>query len=992
MLGLRFLAKTVLVLLSLLICLNFIPLSTQADGSDMVNVRGVVLDDETGCPLPGAQVIFWSIDKGALTVTTDLNGYFFLQAMPKGFYTIYCYCDRKDTPGIDYVPFRQHVHLTEDMELSFNLLPGASVRVEGEFRPFESMQIIRTIVFHVDGIPEDKRALSSYGSAYAANQILRLDGRSVIVPSNMPVKVNVEIYLVDGSVRRVLIDSSAENISVSQGGLLRLDLRNLYLKSEVQSGSLYRYLEMVREYLEENKKLGFFVFYEETRLTHGEKLIEAATAHLAEGDYDAVYADLRESYLIIMDVANSLLSMRSNASATVYFITPFLASTALAFSFVIFDERHRQLLVSISLYILLLILLYHLYPGYSIFQSSTIMPWYGAHSGSGSIVILTVSSFLASYLIIFILPRFFSKAKSDWGISIIGALSAAFSISARNLRRRKLRAALTSIFLFTAVFAFVTLTSFSYESGLASIYMFGRIAPPYDGVIVRKPTEDELRPYDSIETAVTLWLKGRRGVTVVAPKVESVPQMYRIGYLENEELGLTFEVQGLVGIFPRLEENVSEVKSCLLNGRFLGDDDLTGILISAEASKALKVGVNETVKALGQRFIVVGVFDGRALEGVREMDGTSFVPIYLVSAGMDIVPAECSGGKVIIVHANAASKLTQTVTSRVAVRSTQSLEELARLTVLNWPNIECFICIGGKITRMYIGSYYKTSGFAPLAVPLIMVVLNVGLVVLASVYERRREVSILSTVGLNPFQITAVFLAEAVVIGIIAGSIGYILGVSSYRFLALLGFPLDVKIKTEAIWCILAFCFSIGAAVLGAAVPANRASTVVTPSTLKKWRIEREPKNPDDPWILNIPLRVPPKSMNDLFEFIQERLRRYADGQIDRIDVRDALWRGVKKADPKTAEENTSYIKFMHIQKEKNMVTTNTLLFTETGEQGSYGLLLISKTREGTSRQKGRYFVHQTASLIRRLILEYTAERAHSENLQKKARKDMHSQ
>ena len=86
----------------------------------------------------------------------------------------------------------------------------------------------------------------------------------------------------------------------------------------------------------------------------------------------------------------------------------------------------------------------------------------------------------------------------------------------------------------------------------------------------------------------------------------------------------------------------------------------------------------------------------------------------------------------------------------------------------------------------------------PLIIPWAIVVLNVVVTMLNSLFERRREINILSSVGLNPAEIASIFVAEASIMGFIAGGLGYLLGLSFYRLMPLLGLTLEVQQKVSA--------------------------------------------------------------------------------------------------------------------------------------------------------------------------------------------------
>ena len=97
----------------------------------------------------------------------------------------------------------------------------------------------------------------------------------------------------------------------------------------------------------------------------------------------------------------------------------------------------------------------------------------------------------------------------------------------------------------------------------------------------------------------------------------------------------------------------------------------------------------------------------------------------------------------------------------------------------------------------------------PLIIPWAIVVLNVVVTMLNSLFERRREINILSSVGLNPAEIASIFAAEASIMGFIAGGLGYLLGLSFYRLMPLLGLTLEVQQKVSAVRALAAIGISI---------------------------------------------------------------------------------------------------------------------------------------------------------------------------------------
>ena len=724
-------------------------------------------------------------------------------------------------------------------------------------------------------------------------------------------------------------------------------------------------LQSVRAVVDEAEGAGYYVAYERTRLAKAENLLVSAQSWLTEGDYDHdhAYADIHEAHLILVDVEEYVLSMYAGASWSTFFITPLLGFTAVAVAFVLADDQRERLAISLTLYGVLFGLLYLLYPGYITLQKTAYNPWADTPFEPFVTPLLVVASFVAPLLVVHGLPHAFREKTSMEGLRPISALAAAFSVATRNLRRRRLRTLLTSAFMLTSVFAFIALTSLSFECGFFILSRPGQATS--EGFLLRKPGPIETMPFISIEPEILQWLRERPEATLVVPKIENIPQAEPLEILTPAS-GLSFDVYGVLGVYPSLEIQVTQMDQIVEQGQFLRDEDLDGILISGEAAEELQAGVNDTVMFRGRNFTVTAIFDSRKLDEIRDLDRDPIVPQLLAPEVLVIAMDYCVGRDVVIMHAETAKSFPRMVVSRVDIRTRnpEDIVDLARLAVLRWTGSEAFASAAGEIYYLFIGSYHVASGFASFMIPLALVVVNVGVMMLSAVHERKREVAAMSTVGLNPFHISAVFVAEALLMGVVAGSLGYFLGLASYRFL-IVSVPFGVRQKVEAFWGILVLCLSMAAAVLGSALPAAKASAIATPSLIRKFviRWEERPRTSREPWLLKIPILIREENLEEFFGFMEKRLQQasYPHRQIEdlRVPMRGAATR----------------LSFTYINSEEGFVTENELFPVETHLPNRYTIKMASKTRRGSITAQDEAEVRRTASFIRHLILLYSYKR-----------------
>ena len=105
------------------------------------------MDGTIGLPTPDAHVIFWSGTKtwgtwGVNWVVTDFaqtwtdaSGNYEVEVAGGGSYEVYAYCNYSSSPSFDYVPAHRQISLEETpLNISFTLLPGASIQTVGDLR------------------------------------------------------------------------------------------------------------------------------------------------------------------------------------------------------------------------------------------------------------------------------------------------------------------------------------------------------------------------------------------------------------------------------------------------------------------------------------------------------------------------------------------------------------------------------------------------------------------------------------------------------------------------------------------------------------------------------------------------------------------------------------------------------------------------------------------------------------------------------------------
>jgi hypothetical protein len=252
-----------------------------------------------------------------------------------------------------------------------------------------------------------------------------------------------------------------------------------------------------------------------------------------------------------------------------------------------------------------------------------------------------------------------------------------------------------------------------------------------------------------------------------------------------------------------------------------------------------------------------------------------------------------------------------------------------------------------------MGSYLEGKGL-PLIVPWAIVVLNVVVTMLNSMYERKKEIHILSSVGLNPGQIATIFVAEASIIGLTGGGVGYLMGMVLYKGMSFLGVALEVEQKVSAFWSLASIGIAMTAVVMGA-VASLRSSTVITPSLQRRWRITEEKEGVFSPFVITMPVRLLPEQVPGFKEYVLRELRAL---EYDLTKKTSMI-----KVDEEGKTLNISFVYSTTHPTVGELYTRNTLMITKNGER---------EVEVKLSSVGERQWSHEVGSMVRMIVMRWS--------------------
>ncbi|MDZ4721969.1 MAG: FtsX-like permease family protein [Roseiflexaceae bacterium] len=252
------------------------------------------------------------------------------------------------------------------------------------------------------------------------------------------------------------------------------------------------------------------------------------------------------------------------------------------------------------------------------------------------------------------------------------------------------------------------------------------------------------------------------------PEVKAAaPVLWASGILATTADSAGLQVYGIDTASPIY----APIREGLVAGAYLQPDDRNGILIGKRLADSLNIEVGRKVS------LAIISSDGQVDDGIFTIRGlfTTGIPSYDQSAAlMPLSKAQAftntdGRASAIVILLN-----TQADSNRVAaaLRSPD-------LSVLTWADLN----------QLFIQAIQTAMGFYVLldAIVMLIVAVIIANTLLMSVFERIREMGILSALGMKGQHVMQLFLLEAASLGLIGISIGIGLGLAGVAYLATIG-------------------------------------------------------------------------------------------------------------------------------------------------------------------------------------------------------------
>ena len=480
-------------------------------------------------------------------------------------------------------------------------------------------------------------------------------------------------------------------------------------------------------------------------------------------------------------------------------------------------------------------------------------------------------------------------AKSQ-AISLWGAFVAAFSIGVSNLRRRKVRTALTCTTLIILTYTLLNFTSVRNSLDLGAVVY--KNSATYQGIMVKAPDWKSLPAGLGAEIGSTL-----PGGSLVARRVWwETADKTRPPAITLRFQGKDTVAAGLVGLDPG-EASLTGQGKYLLAGSWLDATSAQQILLSRRLADSLGISslsVRPQVLLWGILFTVQGIFDGKSYSAAADLDGEALTPVVYpneTSSELSEVEAEAaesgqeiagmasryqhiSGDETIIIPAGTLLAAGGSLKSLAMATAQPTNHETLAAQLADRYQLLLFHGQGDSTRLHYSASSLSYSGMGNVLIPSIIAILIVLNTMVGSVMERKREIAVYTSVGLAPPHVASLFIAEALAFGIISSVFGYLAAQIAAHFLAGTSMWAGMTANYSSLAGVGAMITVMVVVLLSVIYPSRVASRIAIPDVSRSWNL---PKPDGSSLVVTLPFLIKLHEQDCAGGFLAEYYLAHAD-------------------------------------------------------------------------------------------------------------------
>jgi len=578
--------------------------------------------------------------------------------------------------------------------------------------------------------------------------------------------------------------------------------------------------------------------------------LQEAMEALSNHQYNLFYSKSVEAWTLERQVYQLTMDSINGAISTTTFFYVLLIPFAFVSEGLIFSYANtsKRILAMGSIFLLLLGILFVFHPGFELASSVYV-----------SLLGLTILAFILPVTLILVsnalsfLKELRVKLIGEHyaGVSRSGAVLTSFSMGVSQMKKRKLRTALTLTSLIIITSSFVTFTSLYPYTIIKGYPKIGQAF--YRGIYMRDLMYSSLNP----EFLGVLKAKFNSSEATVAPRAVLYPpgSLISSGFNLFNELNSTLKARvfAVYGVASE-EGNITGWSKFLSFGSWFTQNDVQVVVLPDTIAKKLNISVGDKVSLEGLPLTVVGILNSDEADKILDLDQNPATPRDLrVITGIGFFSTK----DIIFVPYNLAVALGGNFYAVTITFKDANQIQNATLTLAKQVNLQIYATseLGNKseISLYSIAKGVESYGYSTFILPLAILSLVIIDMILSSIFERSKEISVLGAVGLSPMHIIGLFLGEIVTYALVSAVIGYTIGIILLQFLIRYsGFlPEGFYPNYSSYFAVITIGVIMLAVLIPSIYPLFKASRMVTPSLERKWSIPTRPSG--NQWVIPLP-------------------------------------------------------------------------------------------------------------------------------------------
>ncbi len=482
-----------------------------------------------------------------------------------------------------------------------------------------------------------------------------------------------------------------------------------------------------------------------------------------------------------------------------------------------------------------------------------------------------------------------STHKRPAEISHWKAFVAAFFLGVSNLRRRRLRTILTCLTLIILTFTIMSFTTV--KSNQKHNRILFQDKPQYSGLLLKTIN------WKSLPRQATDILTGHmESISKPAPRVwleaSKVSQPVHVPITKGD---YSADIQGLIGLSPN-EAHVTGITRILTSGRWFSTDDRQAVILEEQMANRLGIqgSGKEHVSLWGMSFAVIGTFAANSLDAAIDLDGEALTPVTFpeeastelseveqeaMESGDDIrslqsryrhIPASQSA----LIPAETLLALGGNLKS-IAVRpdTPRDINSLA-IQLVDRFSLSIFAGENDGVWLYSPSNTMRYSGVPNIIIPLLISICIVLNTMISSVYERKNEIAVYTSVGLAPSHVSFLFVAEAMALAVISVVLGYLVAQVSAAYFATTSYWQGITVNYSSLAGIAAMLLVIAVVLISVIYPSRVAAKIAIPDVKRSFQL---PEPVDNMITVILPFYMKHEEHESIGGFVHDYLSGHRD-------------------------------------------------------------------------------------------------------------------